>query len=715
VRSLGLFRQLSRNKPRRSAVVGVAAAIVLLTTTAATAEDWPMFHHDATHTGVSAEVAIDSTNAATLGPNWEANLGSASYVSPAVAFNQQLQRTLVYVGTQGGQFRAYDAANGQPVWSFKAGSHIQSSPAVAGNVVYVGGSNHYLFALNAATGALLCRFNTGGVISSSPVVADVDGTGDVVYFGDNGLTGSDDGGAEWAINGVDPNPAANCSLKWAFHGFGVPPGSATLAGSWSPPAIARDTLGRNLLVFGSSSPDSAVYAVNALNGNLVWRFQPKLEFDSDVGTGPTISPPGVNGFADGVVYVAGKNKIMYALNLRTGAQIWAFNVKNDSPEATKSTRSTAALLGRTLYFGYGGGVYSLDAVTGTRNWKTTTGEVVSSPAIGGGATTKVVLFGDMNGFVRALRLSTGESLWSYRTGNFIYGSPALSAGKLFIAGADGFLYAFAPGGAPSGSPTTTIVSPSNNASVANPSGNLTISGAAGDDVGVSSVLVAVKDKNASRWWNGSTRSWTSTFVQNAATLSAPGSMSTNWSFAFPAPTVGGSFLAQAEAVDGDGQHDSTPALVNFTITSLTNPPETRIVSPTQDEVFAFPVDGSGNIQHIHFPISIQGSASDAAGTPAGVSYVWVVIRNIEHDEYYCGPAGCGSASTTGWVPTWRKLKIAVANPGATSTSWTTSFPVYDHPHDYRITAWAVDADGQQDLTRAHVRICVRDPGDTTCP
>jgi outer membrane protein assembly factor BamB len=700
---------------RRARILGVAAAIVVMAASPVSAEDWPMFHHDPFHTGVSGEGAIDASNAGSLGPAWQANVGSASYISPAVVFNQQLQRPVVYVGTQAGQFRAYDAMNGQAIWSFRVGSRVQSSPAVRGNVVYFGGGNHYLFALNAATGALLCRFNTGGVISSSPVVADVDGTGDVVYFGDNGLTGSDDGGAEWAVNGVDPNAAANCSLKWTFNGFGVPPGSQTLAGSWSPPAIAQDSLGRHLLVFGSSSPDSAVYAVNAQNGNLVWRFQPKLEFDSDVGTGPTISPPGVNGFSDGVVYVAGKNKIMYALNLRTGGLIWSFNVKNDSPAVTKSTRSTAALLGRTLYFGYGGGVYSLDAVTGTPNWKTTTGEVVSSPAISGGGTDRVLLFGDMLGYVRALRLSTGAALWSYKTGNFIYGSPAVSAGKVFIAGADGFLYAFAPGGAPSGIPQTAITSPANNATVTNPAGNLTMSGGASDDIDVGSVLVGVKDKNSNRWWNGSTGTWVTSFVQNAATLSSPGEMSTTWAFAFPAPTAGGSFLAQAEAVDGDGQHDSTPALVNFTITSLTNPPQTTITSPMQDQIFSFPVDGSGNVQHIHFPIPIRGSAVDTAGTPAGVSYVWIVIRNIEHDEYYCGPAGCGSASTTGWAPTWRKLKVVVASPGATSTSWSYSFPTYDHEHNYRITAWAVDANGQQDLTRAHVRICVRDPGAATCP
>jgi outer membrane protein assembly factor BamB len=692
-----------------------ALAIVVLTCAPVLAEDWPMFHHDGFHTGVSSETSIDASNAASLALSWQANVGSASYVSPAVVFNPQLQKTVVYVGTQAGQFRAYDAATGQLFWSFKVGSRVQSSPAVHNNVVYFGGGNHYLFALNATTGALLCRFNSGGVISSSPVVANVDGTGDIVYFGDNGLTGSDDGGHIWAMHAVDTNAAPNCSVRWSFNAFGNPPGSQELAGSWSPPAIAQDSLGRRLVVFGSSSPDSAVYALNAVNGTVVWRFQPRLEFDSDVGTGPTISPPGVNGFADGVVYVAGKNKIMYALNLRTGAQIWSFSVKADSPAVTKSTRSTAALLGRTLYFGYGGGVYSLDAVTGGKNWKTTGTEVVSSPAISGGGTDRALLFGDMQGYVRALRLSTGASLWSYRTGNFIYGSPAVAAGKLFIASSDGFLYAFAPGGAPSGVPETTITSPANNATVTNPNGDLRISGTATDDTGVAQVLVAIKDKNTNRWWNGVTGSWVTAFVQNMAVQANPGAPSTNWQFDFRAPTAGGPFFAQAEAVDLNGQHDSSPALVNFTIASLTNPPETAITSPKNDQIFTFPIDSSGNVRHVSFPISISGTAADLVGSPAGVQFVWIVIRNIEHDEYYCGPAGCGSASTTGWAPSWRKLKVQVASSGATSTQWSYSFPTYDHVHNYRVAAWAVDMNGGQDLTRAAVRICVRDPGTNQCP
>ncbi len=205
---------------------------------------------------------------------------------------------------------AYDANTGDRQWVLQLGASLQSSPAIVNNVIYFGDNDHKLYAVNASTGSTICTFTSPGNISSSPVVVNPDGTGLVVYFGENGLTGADDGGAEFAINAVDPNSAADCSQKWEFTGFGSPPGSATQAGSWSPPAFGTDVNGRHLLVFGGSSPDCAVYAVDAVTGQLVWRFQTKvLSSDDDVGAGPTITPPGANGFADGVAYVAGKDNI----------------------------------------------------------------------------------------------------------------------------------------------------------------------------------------------------------------------------------------------------------------------------------------------------------------------------------------------------------------------------------------------------------------------
>ena len=64
--------------------------------------------------------------------------------------------------------------------------------------------------------------------------------------------------------------------------------------------------------------------------------------------GVTISPPGVNGFADGVAYAHTKYGDAYALDLTTGALIWQYNFGSPSI-------STAALSGTNLVLGDGGG------------------------------------------------------------------------------------------------------------------------------------------------------------------------------------------------------------------------------------------------------------------------------------------------------------------------------------------------------------------------
>ncbi len=489
-------------------------------------DDWPMLGHDAVHSGVSAETAVGASNAASLRVAWQANTGSGNYASPAVVGNDAAGRVLVYQGSQGGAMSAYDAATGERVWVFKIPAHIQSTPAVVDNVLYFGGSDRNFYALDATTGAMLCKANIGGVVSASPVVVDPDGTGLVAYFGDNGVSGNDDGGHVLAYNAVDPNEAADCSMKWSFDGFGDPAGSQPNAGSWSPPAFARDATGRALLVVGGSSPDCAIYALDALTGKKLWRVQTQIfNMDNDVGAGATISAPGVNGFADGVAYIAGKNRIVYALNLRTGEEIWRFSIRDDVPKVYGATRSTAALVGDRLYIGYGAGVYALDARTGAKVWRSAGGtEVISSPAVTGVDGDQVLFVGDLGGAVRALRLSDGQELWSYQTGAFIYGSAAVSRGRVYIPSSNGLLFAFGTGGASSAPPETQLSYPAEGATCAT--------------------------------------KWGSTVVRNVATLTSPNATSTRWRLDMRTYDHPHSYHVQAWAQDRDNKQDTTRAILS---------------------------------------------------------------------------------------------------------------------------------------------------------
>jgi outer membrane protein assembly factor BamB len=401
--------------------------------------DWPMFHADPTHSGVSPETTIGTANAASLTAGWTATLGTTSYVSPVVATSSTLGEAVVYAAAQS-HFYAYPATGGSPIWTFKTGKGggaFDASPAVFDGVAYEASSAGTIYALNASTGAELCSFSVGDqLIQASPVVvSDPDGSGPVLYVGTDPPSGA---GAEYAIYGAG-NTHGACTQDWEFSSWAVAD-----SGSWSPPAYGTDANGNPLLVFGSVGPDDSVYALNASTGVLDWRYQTSTVTSFDVGAGPTLSAPGNNGFADGVVYVPGKDKSVYALNLTTGKKIWSYKLSTNK----NSNVSTASLDGDALYLGSNDGVYALNATTGALIWQALAGPTFyASPAITGPTGQQVLVIGDNAGNLYALDLATGSTLWTLRpnTAGF-WASPAISQGAIYAVGIDGVLRTYSPSG-----------------------------------------------------------------------------------------------------------------------------------------------------------------------------------------------------------------------------------------------------------------------------
>jgi len=85
---------------------------------------------------------------------------------------------VVYAGSYNDDVYALNATTGALIWTYKTGSWVLSSPAVADGVVYVGSLDDHVYALNATTGALVWKYKTDNVVDSSPAVA-----GGVVYVG----------------------------------------------------------------------------------------------------------------------------------------------------------------------------------------------------------------------------------------------------------------------------------------------------------------------------------------------------------------------------------------------------------------------------------------------------------------------------------------------------------------------------------------------------
>jgi len=315
---------------------------------------------------------------------WSYPTGGGVYSSPAVV------NGVVYVGSDGGNIYALDAASGTPIWSYyPTGPWVDSSPAVAYNIVYVGGYDGNIYALDAASGTLIWSYPTGGVVRSSPAVAN-----GVVYIGS-------DGGNIYALD------AASGTLIWSYP-----------TGSWvgSSPAVAH-----GVVYVGSG--DGNIYALDAASGTPIWTYQ----------TGSWVqSSPAI---ANGVVYVGSGNGNIYALDAASGTPIWTYATGS-------SVHSSPAIVDGNVYVGSGNGnIYALDASSGTPIWTYATGYwVQSSPAVANG----VVYVGSSNGNIYALDAASGTPIWTYATGLSVHSSPAIIDGIVYVGSWDGYVYALGP-------------------------------------------------------------------------------------------------------------------------------------------------------------------------------------------------------------------------------------------------------------------------------
>jgi outer membrane protein assembly factor BamB len=425
-------------------------------------------------------------------------------------------------------------------------------------------TNPSIFKLNASTGAIECSLVAPQPLEGTPIVVTPPGGNSTLY-----ISGEDSVTKSGPLMAID---TSNCKLDWEFTGY------PEIAGSWVAASYALDATGQPLILFGTADPDSAEYALNALTGAEVWRYAVYNPSPSvyDIGAGAVLSSPGTNGFADGVVYVPSKYGIMYALDLTTGSLIWSVNF-NVIAGTTEGGRSTAALVGTNLVFGYSAGMFDLNASTGAVLWqyKDPSGtEIISSPAVAGPSGSQIVVAADLAGSLDVVSLRTGAPLYHYQTGGYVTASPAISDGHILLASSDGFLYEFARGGGNSVTlPTTNITSPSVGSTLSHPTKNLVLAGNASDALGVAQVEVAIRSGGANGpWWDGPAKSWTRGPFMNSATLSTKGATYLTWKTSFPVPSGGGNYQVTAYAISLTGQSDIHGAQVDFAVLSATSGP-----------------------------------------------------------------------------------------------------------------------------------------------
>jgi outer membrane protein assembly factor BamB len=105
---------------------------------------------------------------------------------------------------------------------------------------------------------------------------------------------------------------------------------------------------------------------------------------------------------------------------------------------------TASLVGTNLICPYNKFVYDLNAVSGTLVWRSPAGasNFVASPAVSDAPGNQVIFAGDEGGIEHAFSLSSGAPLLSAAGGFSIASSTAISGGRVFFGGVDGYVYAY---------------------------------------------------------------------------------------------------------------------------------------------------------------------------------------------------------------------------------------------------------------------------------
>jgi len=304
---------------------------------------------------------------------------------------------------EGGNFNGL-----KPAWSYKTGSSIRSTPLLKNNSVFFGNADSIFYRLNLQDGRLLWKFKASAAISSS--AATFNG---LLFFQDRNnflyalyeATGKE----KWHLR-----MGISLSYEWAFDYY------------LSSPAISNDHL-----FIGSG--DGNCYSINIQTGKIEWKFIS----GSVIRSSPLIS----NGF----VYFGDCDGKVYCLDAAKGKKVWQFNTIGDTLNNEKEGFDRKAIIASPviknntiIVGGRDGYLYALDAKTGSQLWKYNynVSWVISTVAI----KDSIVISGTSDGqIVNALNFFSGKEIWQ-KPASLVWSSPIIIGNSVITAQMDGCIY-----------------------------------------------------------------------------------------------------------------------------------------------------------------------------------------------------------------------------------------------------------------------------------
>ena len=168
------------------------------------------------------------------------------------------------------------------------------------------------------------------------------------------------------------------------------------------------------------SADKNLYCIQMKNGHLNWKFKaggaiyssPVVKFDH--------------------VFFGSDDGYFYAINSNHGRSAWKTN-------AYGAVRGTPFVDDEFIYFGTEGGyIYCLELASGKTKWQAQAKRsITSSPTVA----DEIVFVGSMDATVYAFDAGSGYVIWRFRARRPIISSPIVHKDTVYIGSSDGSLYA----------------------------------------------------------------------------------------------------------------------------------------------------------------------------------------------------------------------------------------------------------------------------------
>lgn len=330
---------------------------------------------------------------------------------------------------------------GHPVqiWSVKAKGPIQFNPVLASGVLFVGNDDGHLYALDARTGSSRWSFDVGVAIQGSGIAVD----GVVAVADARGILHVIDqatGSERWRADGV--GDVGNVSDGVLFvpgrdntvRGYDLQTGSLLWSWQAQEPGLYVTVVADTAYVAAGGTLHAVAIADRAER----WQFKTESTQASLISV------------AGDQVFVTTREGpgVLTALDRATGLSTWTFR----APEGTLVT--VGSIQNGVVYAPTkGGDFFALDARTGHQVWRTAaTGSIWHATPIVDGVVYAPV---DDPGGIIAMRAADGAIVWRQPLNGPMLGWPVVSGGLVFTTDNTGEIRAYGdPGGpAPSGPAT----------------------------------------------------------------------------------------------------------------------------------------------------------------------------------------------------------------------------------------------------------------------